>query len=682
MAATFDREFAEALCDLEIPQTIQFSPCGRRVLYSTCLTWDHAKGKNLVSTLWLAASGREGSSRQLTSGLFEDRHPRWLPDGKRVAFLSDRANAGKSSAIWILTVGEDGGGEPYAITPPSNAQRIETFSVSPDGASVAFVSADEKTAEEQQQEDDDDTGPNVWGEKWEHARLRVVDVQSKNVTTVVGGDRHVTNVCWSPDGKRMAFQSSQSPQTEEPSLTGQTISVMNGDGSDVKDLVTILNGDVDDLAWGADGKLRFITGCPTHLANGGMAAYELDPAADHPECVRTAGGVDNDASGLVIRRDQVVVSLLDRLDTVIQVVGESPLAKEPLLRKKTDIDAWDVFLDADGQCATVAAALSDVNHPIEVFTLTDGKLVQLSDHGNKFKGRNFGTYAEMTCSSSDGEVELDGIYLAPAGIELRGDKPKQPLPTFVMMHGGPADRNCQRFDGYYYMWAPYILSKGYGILLPQYRGSRGRGEKFVTYSIGGGGTCDYADVISITDSAISQGFADKSRLLVGGYSQGGFLTYLCSVRNGLHGLGWRFNAGVAGAGICDLDSLCGTSEEGSTFDVELSNGKVAWAVDPNDTTNRQGSALWEVAGAVRTAKEKGELVIPPMLILHGEQDVTCPFSQAEAFRRALRAHKLPCEFVGYPRQEHLMKEQKFWIDMLERIGRWCDEYIGPARRAT
>ena len=84
------------------------------------------------------------------------------------------------------------------------------------------------------------------------------------------------------------------------------------------------------------------------------------------------------------------------------------------------------------------------------------------------------------------------------------------------------------------------------MLLPQYRGSSGRGEKFALYSMGGQGKYDYADVISITDNAINKGFADPKNLIVGGWSQGGLITYLCSVRNGLHGLGWRFNAAIAG----------------------------------------------------------------------------------------------------------------------------------------
>jgi dipeptidyl aminopeptidase/acylaminoacyl peptidase len=67
-----------------------------------------------------------------------------------------------------------------------------------------------------------------------------------------------------------------------------------------------------------------------------------------------------------------------------------------------------------------------------------------------------------------------------------------------------------------------------------------------------------------------------------------------------------------------------------------------------------------------------------MLILHGEKDERCPFSQAEGFRRALQHYDLKYEFVKYPGEGHGIEKQAYWLDMLERIGRWCDLYIGES----
>jgi dipeptidyl aminopeptidase/acylaminoacyl peptidase len=271
------------------------------------------------------------------------------------------------------------------------------------------------------------------------------------------------------------------------------------------------------------------------------------------------------------------------------------------------------------------------------------------------------------------------LYLTPTSMAGEHGTPRDPLPTFVLIHGGPTDRNCNTFDTFYMSWTPYVLSQGYGVLLPQYRGSTGRGEKFASYSVGGLGKYDYADIIALTDNAIKKGFANGKKLMVGGWSQGGYLTYLCGVRNGLHGLGWRFNAGVAGAGICDVDSLALTSDLGSTCQAEINGGLSPWKVYRDDTRGRQGSALWEVTHAMDESRRRGEPVIPPILVLHGQNDERCPISQAHGFRRALRAHGLPCEFVVYPGEPHMVRSRRFWLDMLERVGRWCDTYIGPGQ---
>jgi Tol biopolymer transport system component len=251
----FDRDFAEALCDLEIPQTIRFSPDGQRLVYATSLTWNHCKGQSPVSKLWMASPLQEGSSRQLTSGLFEDTRPRWHPAGDRLAFISDRAKAGKSSAVWILTVaGIAAGAEPYPLTPTQNAQHIQAFEFSPSGDSILFISPDEKSAELMAKEANEDTDAQVWGETWEQAQLRIVNVASKEIRALTENDRHVISACWSTDGKSIAFQSTKNPYIEEPLLTGTTISIVDTDGGEVRDLCTLRN-ELKNLCWSPDGEL-------------------------------------------------------------------------------------------------------------------------------------------------------------------------------------------------------------------------------------------------------------------------------------------------------------------------------------------------------------------------------------------------------------------------------------------
>ncbi|KAF4332868.1 peptidase yuxL [Fusarium beomiforme] len=172
----FDKAFAQTLCDLEV---IKFSRNGQKLLYSTSLMGGHLKGKNALSTFWIASPSEPNSSRQLTSDLFNDTDPKWHPDGNKIAFLSDRAKVSETPAIWMLRLD---GGDAMPITETDNEQDIKMFLFSPDGREIAYVSPDEKSEDEKEGPDHE-----VWGEKWEYARLRLVDVESHETKVLVGG---------------------------------------------------------------------------------------------------------------------------------------------------------------------------------------------------------------------------------------------------------------------------------------------------------------------------------------------------------------------------------------------------------------------------------------------------------------------------------------------------------------
>ncbi|CRG89014.1 hypothetical protein PISL3812_06049 [Talaromyces islandicus] len=663
--ATSDEQLIQSLCNLEIPKTIRISGDRKRVLYSSELTWGHRKGKFAVSTLWLASTGIPDSSVQLTPGLFRDYSPAWSPDGNAVAFISDRAGAGTKWALYLLPLQQ--GGEAYPITPVENASPIKGFAFSPSGSHIAFLSADE--------EDSLSTELHAWGESWRYTRLRVVDVRTKHVRTLKL-DRHVTGVCWSPDGTRIGFSSCLTPEIEEDYLTGTTISIVDTDLVSVEELCHFPRVIVD-LTWVIDGHLYFCAGVPATKIFAGCGVYRTDSSSRDHLYEWAAFGIENDSTGLACdSKGTLLVQVQHRLESRVCLLDGTVLYS-----KKEELEAFAAEADTNGNFV-LAVATSNVNQPAEVFTTYssgEAPMTKLSNHGNIFAGHRFGTCSFLTQMSSDGEVELDALYLTPASY-TSNDTPSQPLPTVVLIHGGPNTRVTNAFNTYYYMLAPYLLSLGFGILLPNYRGSSGRGERFGSYSIGGLGIYDYADLITLTQCAIDKGFADKERLMVGGWSQGGFLTNLCSVRNGSHNGGWRFRAAMPGASICDIDSMALTSDLGSTFEPELSRDGVAWNMDSNDTRNRSASALWGFKDASRRTAAEGESVVPPMLILHGEADLRCHVTQAWGLRRALRSYGIPFELVIYPKQGHFFEDQKYWVDMALRTGRWCEKYIGDRLR--
>ncbi|OAQ99518.1 hypothetical protein LLEC1_05572 [Akanthomyces lecanii] len=633
----FDEELADALLSHEYPASYQFSPTADRILYQSETRF--GKPKNAVSTIWLATTDA-GPARKLTTGRYRDSGPQWHPDGQQIAFLSDRANVGQVTAIWIMSLS---GGDAQPVTPLDKKKSIESFKLSPDGRTIAFLCEDEASKDQDKQDDGNDA--QVWGEAWDYARLHLVDVESGEVHVISQEERHVTGMSWSPDGDSIAYSSVQSPESGEDGLTGVQISVFDMTTNKDRNVCNV-GSEVSALTFVADGKVYFISKYELHLLNGNSAVYYVDTRSLKPKAVRCAFGEKDTPTSIKLAGGKLFVSRV-----VATRVFISDMDGNNIFEPERPFQYWNVAVDPASQQPVLAASLSDPSTPEEAYIVRRNQDdVKLSNFGEPVLGKVKATPHIFTCRSFDDEEDITGIFIAPSAEKTIS----QPLPTFVLPHGGPTYCDLPNFDPSLMRWAPYLLSKG----------------------CRGIGTFDYEDVIAATDHAVQSGFADPKRLMVGFWSQGGYLSYLCAVRNGLHNLGWRFNAAIAGAGFVDIDGLVLGSDLGATDQRELAGGIAPWETDAADTRARSGSAIWEMKHAVDEARRRGEMVIPPMLILHGEADPRTPYWQAVAFRRALRWYGLPFEFVTFPGAGHFPKVRKHQMDILRRVARWADTYTG------
>lgn len=670
-ARPFDRELAQTLCDLEIPKQLQFSPNGKHVLYATSLHgYSQRKGKYHVSTLWLASTTEPKTVKQLTSGEFNDTSPVWHPNGNEIAFLSDRAAPGSGNAVWTLRLDNL---EPVRVSIESNKASLSSPHYSPDGKSITYVSQDERSQDYYDKKERGQPDPIVWNGTEESLRLRIMNLETKEERTLTNSEQHVLQYAWGgSDGKKIVVSTNTKPDWEEMFNTGTTISLIDVQTGDIQDLHTTFRY-VEDITLGGDGNVYMIqTSTDSYWSSG--AIFSLDPAASPVTLVTVDDGSEETADTFRVCNGTVATCFMTRLGVTIRTLDGKLLFERP-----GNHVGWDVFYDKEHDSWNIAASVSTINTSSEVVVAKQGEDdVILTEHGKVLKDRTFGKFNVLKCQSGDGKEELDGFFLAPASsLDASGDGPTSPQPTVVIVHGGPGARDAEMFAVTFY-WVAYLLSQGYAVLQPQYRGSYGRGTAFASVSATGCGREANDDIVTITDNAIKKGFADPERLVIAGWSNGGLHTFLCSVRNGLHGLGWHFKAAIAGAGMSDLESLCFSSDIGSTGFAELNDSVKPWTSAQDETRGRKASAVWQVAAAVEAAKQTGQMVIPPMLILHGDSDGRVPFEQSVGFWRALRTHKLPCEFVQYPGQGHSMSLQIYWLDLMERVARWCDMYIGKS----
>ncbi|KAE8447404.1 hypothetical protein EG329_010818 [Mollisiaceae sp. DMI_Dod_QoI] len=649
----------EAVLDLVIPTGQKLSPDGRSVIYSTRLKWNHKKGEHLCPSLWHAETGTSKSARKLTDGSYNDRMPQWSPDGRSVAFLSDRGKRGKARAIYLLALDEN---EPKALTPAEDERQIVKFEFSPDGKNIVFISSPGKSAEVRAKEEAKDDAC-VWGQNWDYANLRILSTEKGTIKYLFNKNCHVTDFAQSDNGAEVAIVTYRTPHIESKYLHGATISILKIGSGEVREVCHVPRG-VSSLIWSGSA-LYFLTNNIPEQDTSGLAVYSINLSDKDYIYQKVAHGEENCALGLAKCGKDILVYVEQGMEDQLRLLNGNIL-----LSQKKRINEFDAVFNRDSNETVLATTQGDVNHPTEVFSITaSGKTTQLSDHGSTFAGKEFGNCSFIECQTLDGKERLEGLYLVLTQHAGLDDKPQRPLPTVVLIHGGPYSRITDAFDVWdpLHLLIPNLLVEGYGILIPNYRGSSSRGERFANYMCGGVGIYDEPDIVAMTQHAIEEGYADKTQLVAGGWSQGGHLSFLASVRNGTHGFGWRFKGVIAGAGVTDWDSLILTSDVG--YMQAQSAGGSPWKLEKADVKTRAGSALWEF----KQASKEGR--IPPLLILHGEKDERVPITQAWGFRRALDEAGLPFEFVTYPREGHFFTERKHIEDLMRRMGRFIRMHL-------
>jgi len=633
---------AEQFVDLIVPRSARICPNGEKVVYSASSI--AKSGENETSSVWVAEIGKEKSARQLSSGKFNDTSPRWSSDGKSIAFLSDRAKAGESSAIYLLSMD---GGEAYAITKAENKRGIGSFDWSPNGSFIAYLSADEKSAEREQKEKDKDDA-DVYGENWEYNRLRLLHVATREVTTLVEKDAHVAAFAWNEDSTELAFTLHETPDLNSAGYKGvniEHVAISNRTSSHV----CKFPGGLSSLTWfGTD--VYFVGGVEPMKSNTSQAVYKTTSGGDWS---KIAFGVNNCVGTMRRVGSDVAVEVYEALSSQIHLMSNGSLPNKTIAKGLSFADdmtlmAWDVHGKDEN---IVVAGVQTLNcTPPELYSLKDGELCQLTQHGAPLADIDFCDVEPFYCKAKDG-TSIDALLYMPK------QKEKKPLPTVVNVHGGPYNRSTAGFGASWSSWGPWLAPAGYAVLCPNYRGGSGHGEEFASKARGGMGTLDYDDVISIVEEGISRGIVDKEHVGIGGWSQGGFLSYLAVTRNDFH-----FKAAVCGAGVTDWDMMSMTSDA-PCFESELGGG-APWEVESSSTVGRQGSAIWYMKN-VKT----------PILILHGEKDVRVPLTQAVAFHRGCLHHDVPCEMVVYPREPHGVNERNHCIDILKRVRRFYDLHL-------
>ena len=282
---------------------------------------------------------KKDSARQVTSGLYKDELPRWSPDGKHIAFVSDRANRGKCSTVYLMAM-KTLGGEPFPITDPQHEKQIVSFEWSLNGAFIAFLSENEKTAEKKRKEEEKDDAK-VYGTDWNYQRLRLIHVETRQVTTMVQGDQHVNSFSWSRDSKLIAYTVHQIPDINSAALHGCEIHILNLATRATRSFFSF-SGPIKSLVWGSPEFIYFIAGVTPKKSTTSSCVYRLNVKTEE---FNTYFGITDCAMALCDGRQCMIVRVQSAESDMLYALGpwETPLSR--LHQSLCDITAFDVLWD-------------------------------------------------------------------------------------------------------------------------------------------------------------------------------------------------------------------------------------------------------------------------------------------------------------------------------------------------
>jgi dipeptidyl aminopeptidase/acylaminoacyl peptidase len=230
----------------------------------------------------------------------------------------------------------------------------------------------------------------------------------------------------------------------------------------------------------------------------------------------------------------------------------------------------------------------------------------------------------------------------------------QRCPAIVWIHGGPS----QVADYGYNRYCSWLANLGYVVIFPQYRGSAGLGVAHMSAVSGEGlGKHDLSDVLAAGRYAQTLPYVDLSRGVgVGGASWGGYLTLMAITQ-----APELFSCAYAGAAISDW-FIQQTHTEVRYYDRWLVGG---WIYEQPERAKERSPVTFV------------ERLKTPLLVLHGEQDTSVPYSQIEAFVEKARQGSAEVDFVAYPLEGHMLRKPENQQDALERIQAFFQRYLKP-----
>ncbi|MFP3896284.1 MAG: alpha/beta fold hydrolase [Anaerolineales bacterium] len=627
---------------------LDISADGERIVYAVREPTMTEEESKFINHLYLIST-EGGEPLRLTYGEASHSSPRWSPDGRYIAFLSDRAD--DENDLYVMRAD---GGEAWPLT--RSEKGVQKFAWSPDSTRLA-LSMVAPDSEEEKEKEKAKNDPILWDVDHDRAQLWVLPLTRgvddlPEPQAVTKDTYHVTDFDWTPDGTSLAFVhqprpveddwpknhlalvevDKEEPQTREIAHVGAWNAICKARG----EWIACTTGEPP-IGWTIEQRIVLYP-----LTEGEPLSLAMTEDA-RPFILDWSG----DGRYLYVLENSGTCSAIHALPTdgagppSTLIDGRGYLSQV----RASNVDTFAMVaedMEQPNQICTMRADTGEqreVAHPVGQYAWPNTK----APESELLHWRSDGGEEDMP------SLEIEGILTLPLADPLQ-----KPYPTLVVVHGGPMSLFSQTYlaaSSHYPLLA--FAERGYAILRVNPRGSGGYGADFRAANKRDWGGGDYADIMQGLDLLIARGISDPERLGIMGWSYGGYMTSWVITQTS------RFKAASVGAGVTNLMSFNGTTDipgfVPDYFDAEFWEDLAIY---------REHSPMFQIEG-----------VTTPTLIQHGEEDKRVPLGQGKELYNALKGQGVKVEMVIYPRQEHGPSEPRLIVDIMQRNLDWFDRWI-------
>lgn len=627
------------------------SPDGKWVVFS--MTEPAYDEKDQVTDLWIVPADGSAKPRRLTSTKAGESGAAWSPDSTRIAF-SARRDGDEAAQIYVINVQE--GGEAMRVTNLSTGARNPQWRV--DGNAILFASTvfpgalndedNKKIAAERRNRKYKarvyDTFPIRNWDKWiedtqTHIFVQTLEpgakakdllagtklVAEKGFGGAIGSGNDEIAATWTPDGESVVFAATTDRTNAAFAETTMHLFLVPAKGGEPKQL-TKANGSYGRPTFSPDGKTLYATFNPnTEKVYNLPRLVSVDWSKGEHRVL--APGFDRAVGSFAVSPDSKTIYLTAEdagLEKIYSMPAGGGSVTQLMEQSKGCFTALTV--PSKASAPVIFANWDSAANPPEIFRV---------DPANK-------SQKALTAFNKDALAKLDAAPVEHFWFNSKGGKkihnmmvkpPKfdasKKYPLIVLMHGGP---HTQWRDNWGVRWNyHFIASPGYVVLLTNYTGSTGFGEKFAQEIQGDPLKTPADEINQAADEAIKQySFIDSGRQCAAGASYGGHLS------NWMQASTTRYKCLVSHAGLISLESQWGTSDV--IYSREKNNGSPPWELAP----------IWSEQSPARYAKN----FKTPVLVTVGENDFRVPLNNSLEYWSILQRMKVPSRLIVFPEENH------------------------------